>query len=137
MNSVSNSDSEQCPESRLGWVHKVHTLNPSCAHIASALRPGSAQRRVVACALGHIVVPSPIVSRLCPAVSWPCPAMSLRARVHWHAVSQLPLVTIQKLYRDPSPYRAPCHARCCACRSSSALCRKALGAYRSPWGTVS
>ena len=33
-NSVPNSDSEQCIESRLGWVHRVHTLNPSCAHAA-------------------------------------------------------------------------------------------------------
>ena len=31
MNSVPNNDSKQCTESKLGWVHRVHTLNPSCA----------------------------------------------------------------------------------------------------------
>ena len=32
MNSVQNSTSELCIESKLGWVHQVHTLNPGCAH---------------------------------------------------------------------------------------------------------
>ena len=39
---------EQCPKSdsetvlspKLGWVHRVHTLNPGCAPTAHALRPG-------------------------------------------------------------------------------------------------
>ena len=29
-----NSDSEQCTESRLDWVHRVHTLNLGCTHAA-------------------------------------------------------------------------------------------------------
>ena len=45
MNSDPNSDSEQCPESKLGWVHSAHTHSPRCAH--SAPRP-CAHRRVVA-----------------------------------------------------------------------------------------
>ena len=40
MNSVLNSDSEQCPESKLGWVHQVHTLalpeHTSLSHCAQA-----------------------------------------------------------------------------------------------------
>ena len=40
MNSDPNSDSEQCTESRLGWVHRVHTMNPSCAPTTRALRRG-------------------------------------------------------------------------------------------------
>ena len=39
-NSVPNSDSEQCTESKLGWVHQVHTLaqptRTSRAHCAQA-----------------------------------------------------------------------------------------------------
>ena len=40
MNSVRNSDSEHCPESRMGWVHKVHTQRTLAAR---TLRPGHAQ----------------------------------------------------------------------------------------------
>ena len=46
MNSAHDSVHEQCPkqctESRLGWVHRVHTLNPSCTPTARALRLGRA-----------------------------------------------------------------------------------------------
>ena len=43
MNSVPNSDSEQCPKSILGWVHRVHTqrtqaAGPLRAHCAKAGR---------------------------------------------------------------------------------------------------
>ena len=31
MNSVQNSDSDQCPESKLGWVHRMHTQGLGCA----------------------------------------------------------------------------------------------------------
>ena len=40
MNSGPNSDSKQCPESKLGQVHSVHTLDPGCAHAARSLRLG-------------------------------------------------------------------------------------------------
>ena len=39
MNIVLNCDSEQCPESKLGWVH---TQVPGCAHHACALHLGRA-----------------------------------------------------------------------------------------------
>ena len=38
MNSGPNSDSKRCPESELGQVHIVHTLDPGCAHTARELR---------------------------------------------------------------------------------------------------
>ena len=34
MNSDPNSDCKQCTESKLGRVHRVHTLNPDCMHTA-------------------------------------------------------------------------------------------------------
>ena len=34
MNSVQNSDSEQCTESKLGQVHNVHTHGLGCEHAA-------------------------------------------------------------------------------------------------------
>ena len=55
MNSVQNSDSEQYPESRLGLVHRVYTLNPGCAPTTRAQRPGRAHGVVLWRALGHIV----------------------------------------------------------------------------------
>ena len=67
MNSCPNSDSKRCPESKLGHVHSVHTLGPGCTHATRTLR------RVAGLAL-------------------PCrrlgPAVPLRPRTHWHAVSQ-------------------------------------------------
>ena len=38
MNSVLNSDSEKCTESKLSRVHSASTLGPACAHITRALR---------------------------------------------------------------------------------------------------
>ena len=40
MNSVINSDSEQCPESKLGQVQVCTPMDTGCAHAARALRPG-------------------------------------------------------------------------------------------------
>ena len=37
MNSDPNSDSKQCTESKLGWVHSAHTQNPGRAHTATAV----------------------------------------------------------------------------------------------------
>ena len=37
MNSVPNSDSEQCTKSKLSRMHNAPTLGPACAHIGSAL----------------------------------------------------------------------------------------------------
>ena len=123
MNSVPNSDSEQCPESRLSWVHKVHmvhTLNPSCAPTMRTQRPGHATRWagcVVAhrgCIVGHSWPPSQPY-RSC--------AQPNRGRVvaYGSCVAGLCrdtkpcrrplLVTIQNLYRDPSPCPAHVVAR--------------------------
>ena len=40
INSDPNSGLEQCTESKLGRMHRVHTLNPGCAHTMRALCPG-------------------------------------------------------------------------------------------------
>ena len=99
MNSIPNSDSKQCPESKLGWVHRVHTQGLGCTR--TALCRGAqgvvlwrVKRRILApgrriMAPGHrIVAPGLHVRRSPPAVSPPPP------------------VTIQKLYRDPTLPRA-------------------------------
>ena len=70
MNSDPNSDSKQCPESKLGWVHKVHTQGPGCAHTARTLRPGRATPRSGAVSWRRIVAPL----RLCRSVHWLCRA---------------------------------------------------------------
>ena len=114
MNSDPNIDSKQCPESKLGQVHSVHT---PMAQAARTLRAGLAvswltRRRVMAFPQSYCSL---------------CQAVSLRARGHWRAVSQPCVVTqgcvtalcrdrrpcrkplsvmIQNLYRDPSPYSA-------------------------------
>ena len=59
MSNVPNSDSKQCPESKLGQVHSEHKLNPGYAHAARALCSG----RV------HSAVLRPC-RRRAPAVSW-------------------------------------------------------------------
>ena len=63
MNNILNSDSEQCTESKLSPVHSAPTLDPAYAHTAPYRRPG-------------------------PAVSQAPPAVLLRPRAHWRAVSQ-------------------------------------------------
>ena len=68
MNSVPNSDSEQCIESRLGWVHRMHTLNPSCVPTARALRLGCGLGAVSWRTLGCVVAPS----RSCRRCPLPC-----------------------------------------------------------------
>ena len=85
MNSVSNSDSEQCIESRLGQVHNVHTpmAQPArtLARVASLVR--SCRK------------PGPVVSQAPPA-------MSLHPRARWRAMSQAMCC---------APCRRPCVAR--------------------------
>ena len=110
-NSDPNSDSKQCPESKLGWVHRVHTQGPSCAPTAPRLW---AQCRVVACT---------------GAISWLCPAVSQAMSCAHAAVSSPPPVIIKNLYRDPNLCRAhcaPCCTRCRLFRRAPVLCRRAL-----------
>ena len=87
-----NSVHEQCTESKLGRVHKVHTLNLGCTH--TALKP-RAQCCVAACT-GSCRSSPGRVAALCHART--C------------VVSSPPSVTIQKLYRDPNLCRAPCRS---------------------------
>ena len=91
MNSDSNSDSEQCTESKLGRVHRVHTLNPSCARIAPM---PCAQRRVVAhwasCRgrfVGRVTrcVAAPVVPCRCSRA--PCPRAVSHALLPCHSSS--------------------------------------------------
>ena len=81
MNSVPNSDSEQRTESKLGWVHQVHTLNPAYAPTAPRPQAQSALGAMSWSPLGRVVAPS-------LTVSWSSPAVSLRACAHWRTVSQ-------------------------------------------------
>ena len=81
MNSVPNSDSKQCPESKLGWVHQVNTL----AQLARTGRAHCAQ-----------------------AVSWACarPYRGLKPAVSqaWLVVSRIVSrhkAVLQPLYRRP------------------------------------
>ena len=81
MNSVPNSDSEQRTESKLGWVHQVHTL-------AQPARTGHAHCAVSWCALGCIVAHMGPFRDPLPIMSQESPVVSLRARARWWAVSQ-------------------------------------------------
>ena len=92
MNSVPNSDSEQCTESRLGWVHRVHTLNPGWAPTA----------RWAGLIVAH---QAPCRGRV---AAHPRPYCSHVAARYVTALLPSPPVTIQFLYSDPSPLpRAP------------------------------
>ena len=123
-----NSDSKQCPESRLDWVH---TLNPA----ARRLRPGRARWAPCRGAPGAVSQASPdrIVAFL-SAMSQACPAVSSLAR---RVVAALPSppVTIQnfivtqvpaarRVARSAARVAAPLH-RVAVCW---APCRRALGA---------
>ena len=97
LNSDPNCDSEQCTESKLCQVHKVHTLNPGYAH--SAPRPRVKHR--VAAHTGPC-------RGLCCSAHWSCPYRCLPCR-SVVLCSLLPCrdtkaapppLTIQKLYRD-------------------------------------
>ena len=82
MNSVPNSDSKQCPESKLGWVH---TLGPGCVHVEHWA--------------GRVVVHQAPYRRPPPVVSWPS-SLSCRS-AHW---------SCRRLYRRSC--RKSCHALC-------------------------
>ena len=65
MNSVSNSDSEQCTESKLSRVHQVHTQQTLATRTQC---PG--------CTHSTVLQASSALSRARPTVTWPCPAVS-------------------------------------------------------------
>ena len=92
MNSDPNSDSEQCPESKLGQVHRVHTQRT----LATRNAPRPRTRR----ALGSVSWPHFSVSQVVSCVS-------PHARTRWCAVSQSlglpccnPTIATQNLCHD-------------------------------------
>ena len=117
INSDSNSDSEQCTESKLGRVHNVHTLNSDRALGAVSWCALAPFRGPPLTMPQHALAVPQAVSRTVP-----------------HAMSQAPLVTIQSLYRNTSPCRVhctPCRARKAPCRTRTASCRERTLQYRS------
>ena len=130
-----NSDSKQCPESKLGQVYSVHTLDPACAHAAHALRLGRSCRAVLQLVVGRVVA----VSQACRCV---------------HAdVSQLPSVTIQVCIAISYLSRAVSHAisraysvvslrlhgrivACLATHPAARLCARTAGRVAGPLGLI-
>ena len=110
MNSVLNSDSKQCTESRLGWVHRVHT---QLTLATRAQLPSRAHGAVLWRALGRIVA----LSRLCRRHILQCRC------AHAHAVAQCrssprsryKIVSQHKPL--PHPHCEPCSVRYRGCRS--------------------
>ena len=107
MNSVPNSDSEQCPESKLGWVHRVHILGPGCAHA-----PHWAYRVVASQAPCH---------RPPPTVSWTssrlCRSAHRSCRRSCHALCRAPVCATARRVASSSAmsrasrlYRGACPA---------------------------
>ena len=104
MNNVPNSDSEQCTESKLGWVHQVHTLTQAAR---TAPRP-CAQRRVA-------------------GLAWPCRRPGLAVSQAWPGRVVAPSRPCRRhrrschrpsLGRITAVPRAPLCALCRAYRSS-------------------
>ena len=134
MNSVPNSDSEQCTESRLGQVHNVHTPMAQAVHWAGRVLAHQTPRRGLPPGVswpspGHILgmsQPAPAVLHVMPhAVSREglhrvvaparpcrreCPTVSRRARTYCRAVSQLPCHDTNFISQHKPLPRAPCRA---------------------------
>ena len=103
MNIVLNSDSKQCPESKLGWVH---TQVPGCAHPACALHPGRAHTARWALCRG------------------PCHKMCCAHAVMSQSYCLHPRSRYKNLYSDSIPI-----AR--AARRVAALYRRPLSRYKN------
>ena len=109
MNSVPNSDSKQCLESKLGQVHSVHTLNPGCAHYAQAAHTAPCRRPglvVSQACIGRIVAPSrPCRKHVLPCRCTHAPAVVSYRCAHARAVASChsSLGHDTKLYRNTSP----------------------------------
>ena len=116
MNSVPNNDSEQCIESKLGWVHTQRTL---------AARPLRGHNAQAACTESCRGAPRPYRGPLPGRVtSAPC-CVAARTQALAQRVAAS-LLAIQKLYRDIEHLLHAPRARCRACRSAPAPCRRAL-----------
>ena len=95
MNSVSNSDSEQCTESKLGWVHQVPTLAQPTRTSRATVPRLAVSRRVVA-RTGAVSQAQP--GRVA-TYAQPCRALC-RAR---HVVA--PPSILLRVPQLPAPYR--------------------------------
>ena len=149
MNSVPNSDLEQCTESRLSWVHLVHTLTQAAftghAHCTQAAmsRPchGPMPDRIVAC------------GRPCRRSGRPCRRPQSRMVAYCHAVSQPLAARYHDTWSPPSQPRYNCciatqlpavRTMCCVARAPdrilsrvAARCCRVATLYRSPGCAVS
>ena len=101
MNSVLNSDSKQCTESKLGWVHQVHTLaQPARTGREHCTQAGHVATVSWACARPYRDL-WPTVSQAWPAVLQApasyCGALLRRIVAHCCVV----------LWRTTAPYRSP------------------------------
>ena len=139
MNSDPNSYLEQCTESKLGQVHKVHTLNPGYARTAP--RP-LAQRRI-AVHTGPCHGPGHSAHWPCPYRRLPCRSTVLCSLLPCRDTKTAPPpppFMIQKLYRDielmprvsQRSYIVSQGAVSSACCSVPAPCHRALGAVSQP-----
>ena len=104
MNSDSNSDLEQCTESKLGRVHSAHTHGPGCAQAVSALLCVLASvgpyRGPLPCRVapvpGHVVGRKRVLAHRVTAL----------CRAHGRALSQ----PFRPYHAPPAPYRGTCLA---------------------------
>ena len=109
MNSVPNSDSKQCTESKLGWVHQVHTLAyPARTGRAHCAHAGPCLDRVVAYKvpyhrpnIGHVASPlGHIVAVSLRACTSPCSGSILQIQLMWWIGERLLLTLMGPLRRD-------------------------------------
>ena len=108
MNSVPNSDSEQCTESKLSRVHSAPTLSPAYALIAPCHKPG------------------PAVSQAWPdrVAGAPYRVAAPMGALERHVAGRVLLTVLQASSAVSRAYRA--------CRNAPVLCRRVLASYRSP-----
>ena len=111
MNNVPNNDSEQCIELRLGWVRRVHTLNPSwapgrpCRGAPGAVSHASPGRIVAFLSAVSSAVPRAVSPRSCSRYCASC--RNLLGYVAWlPAVSWRMPGHVAVLYRDTTSGKA-------------------------------
>ena len=117
MNSVSNSDSKQYTESKLSWVHQVHTLTQAVC----TLRVGPA----VSWRTRRSVAASPWPYRgLPPIVSWAC------CNAHPTVLQQTPdrIVCFVARAASPRPY-ASCRRLLGGIASQARSCRSIVSRH--------
>ena len=101
MNSDPNSESEQYTELRLGWVHRVHTLNPGCPRTAP--RPRARRNVVARVRLCRGTLPGCVAGAPCLVTAH---SSALARRIA--TLLPLPPVTIQNCIATQSMPRGQC-----------------------------